>query len=176
MAWGIAESTHHPLGLEYYPWHLECLVKEWMQDTDPYPMCAFFQWPGSVFGARCPALGANPVPGSRSSTPGTRNRVLGIPLHHLVQISDAGTRHGSRVRYRVPGVGYVGFVPNTECRVPDSAPVLTGPRPIPRIQGSRTRNTGLTVWTHCPTATFPSPGGNPNFLTWRFSMHKSFML
>jgi len=38
-----------------------------MQDADP--MGAFS---GSVLGARCPALGANPVPGIRYPVPGSR--------------------------------------------------------------------------------------------------------
>jgi len=42
---------------------------------DAYPVCAFSgTWPsGSVFGARYPALGVNPVPGSGFQVPGTRD-------------------------------------------------------------------------------------------------------
>jgi len=34
-------------------------------------MGAFFQWPASVFGARYPALGVEPVPGPRCRVPET---------------------------------------------------------------------------------------------------------
>jgi hypothetical protein len=44
---------------------------------DPQEACIpgvrVFQWPGSVFGARCSALGADPVPGPGFQVPGTRN-------------------------------------------------------------------------------------------------------
>jgi len=39
---------------------------------DAYPVCAVFRWPGSVFGARYPALGIDPVPGTGSQVPGAR--------------------------------------------------------------------------------------------------------
>ena len=55
-----------------------------MQDTGCIPGVRVFRWPGSVFGARCPALGVGPdqvpgirfqVPGGQYLTPGTRYRV-----------------------------------------------------------------------------------------------------
>jgi hypothetical protein len=50
-----------------------CFVKKWMQDTRCKPGVRVFRWPGSVFGARCPALGVDSVPGPGSQVPGTRD-------------------------------------------------------------------------------------------------------
>ena len=64
------------------------LLRIWMQDTGCIPRVRVFQWPGSVFGARYPALGVGPapVPGTRSQVPGNRNPGHLYPtsciLHH----------------------------------------------------------------------------------------------
>jgi len=85
------------------------ISKLWMQGTGCRPGVRVFQWPGSVFGARCPAFGVDsaPVPGTRSQVsdsrypiPGTRYLapVFEKPAHGVCIIQDAGwgRREGQR--------------------------------------------------------------------------------
>ena len=106
-----------------------------MQDVGCKPRVRVFQWPGSVFGARCSALGADPVSGIRSQVPGTRHRSRsntegripgtepGVPGTGFgVRPSVLGLRLGRSMREgRISLAPYPsmaeGRIPNTEDRV-----------------------------------------------------------
>jgi hypothetical protein len=71
----------------------------WMQDPGCIPGVRVFQGPGSVFGARCPVLGVDSVPGIGSQVPGTRDAAgqSGNKAECLAHASKTRTRsmHGA---------------------------------------------------------------------------------
>jgi hypothetical protein len=54
----------------------QTLTRHYCMDAGCIPSVRIFRWPGSVFGARCPALGVDPVPGPGCRVPG-RDRAIG---------------------------------------------------------------------------------------------------
>jgi hypothetical protein len=60
------------------------------------PDVRVFQWPGSVFGTRCSALGVDPVPGIGSQVPGTQDLRPGTRTESRYRKGRSGYRWDSR--------------------------------------------------------------------------------
>jgi hypothetical protein len=104
-----------------------------MQDVGCKPRVRVFQWPGSVFGARCSALGADPVPGIRSQVPGTRHRSRSNAEGRI-----PGAERGYRAPDSVFGLRFSAFGLDEACgKVASPSPLIP---PWPRA-GYRTPKT-----------------------------------
>jgi len=69
------ETVHKQVKDLRFPRADETALTALLQDTGCIPRVRVFGWPGSVFGARCSALGVDsaPVPGTRSRVPGSQD-------------------------------------------------------------------------------------------------------
>jgi hypothetical protein len=108
------------------------------------PRVRVSQWPGSVFGARCSALGVNPGPGPGSQVPGTRDLEPGIRrlFSKNSHTGYARCRMGLCPRF-YPGNTAIGQYGTTAllrygCRIQDAYPVCA-------FSGGRARSSVLGV-------------------------------
>jgi hypothetical protein len=118
-----------------------------MQDAGCKPGVRVFRWPGSVFGARCSALGVDSalVPGTRSQVPDSRYPIPGTrylapvfekPAHGVCKMQDAdptGAFSGTRLGPRYPAFGYGGMRGEGRCDLPSPRLGTEGrtPNPVP---------------------------------------------
>jgi hypothetical protein len=104
------------------------------------PDVRVFQWPGSVFGARCSALGVDPVPGIGSQVPGIRDLRPGTRTESRCRKGRSGYRWDSRFMPRKTRTrGMQAYrCPHTGGTPPVRGPGPgTGARPHRRRRGSK---------------------------------------
>jgi len=94
-----------------------------MHDAGCIPDVCVFQWPGSVFGARCSVLGVgpNPVPGIRDQAPGTGTRQGNRAIRQEGSKAGGQSGTGYRVLGSVAGPRLAdagGWIPGTEYGTP----------------------------------------------------------
>jgi hypothetical protein len=83
-----------------------------MQDAKP--ACGAFRWPGSVLGARCPAFGADRVPGPRCQVPDTWYPVPGTKWNARLMLRKTRTRGMHPVScIRILTEPYLPYLPDT---------------------------------------------------------------
>jgi hypothetical protein len=85
------------------------------------PDVRVFQWPGSVFGARCSALGVDPVPGIGSQVPGIRDLRPGTRTESRYRKGRSGYRWDSRFMFRKTRTRDMQVTPASLLPFPDSA-------------------------------------------------------